>query len=616
MQTDIESEGSWLTESTHPDQCPLCSKPMALVSSIGLPDYFTCYSCGYGCESVEKSSARDAPSTVENPYSGPPTGSSVWIDPAVYTPSIEASPSAGKRSTRSHQPKLLSQPEKQPHPNTPIPPRASAQHAASRHVGSAPTKQPASSAWEYESDNYAAGGSLPALSLLTSETPTQPQVNSPFSRRETRRLKRIDEIDTTPPLPQSSAQTQSTQHQRPLPAAPTIYDAVTKPPTALILPVAGTRPMVAHASSTDMVEAETASWTAGNSANSPYAQLIANAASRKKKRRTSTLNPLDRVRWWLLHPGRIEFMLWISGTILLIIVTCSFLLLTASSLNWLTPALPGGTASSSAVNTPARAVTESSPAITTTPGLVLTLLDKGPLLAGLPVHLRGQGFSHNGRVVFTYDGTHQFQDQNGQVLIILANAHGTFIVALWPGDTSYWNIGHHTIVAHDLKTNHLATLDIVLSAGPYGKTVPTTPVQVITPGVSPTSVPGGGGVPTPVGPTPVGQTPVPVTPTVIRTPKPAPSPSPTRATPVPTPTSTVGTTPTVTSTPGGKKTPTASSNNSGPSSLGNALSNGSADSSSGFQQAGFNPLVLLIIVCYMFAIVLLGVAGVLHKRRK
>ena len=85
-----------------------------------------------------------------------------------------------------------------------------------------------------------------------------------------------------------------------MPAPPTVHDAVTKPPTALILPGANTRAMVAHVSSTDLVEAEAASWTAGNGTNSSYARLIANAASRKKKRHTSTLNPLDRLRWWLL----------------------------------------------------------------------------------------------------------------------------------------------------------------------------------------------------------------------------------------------------------------------------------------------------------------------------
>ena len=551
--------------------------------------------------------------------------------------------------------------KKNPNPNAANPPRASAQHPASRHAGSAPTKQPASTTWDHESDDYAAGSSLSSLSLLVSKTPTSPQINSSLSRRETHRLPHIDEIDTTPPLPQSSAQAQSTQHQpislrpdetvnaelspvlshpqpepsidgidtlpdlysgvgkevlpspggaRSLPAVPTVYNAMTKPPTALILPVASTRTVVAHAYSTDMVEGETASWTAGNGANSPYAQLIANAATRKKKRHRSMLNPLDRVRWWLLHPGRMEFMLWIFGTILLIIVTCSFLLLTASSLNWLTPALPGGTPSGSSVNASTRAITQSSPTVTTTSGLVLTLLDKGPLLPGLPIHLHGQSFSHNGRVAFTCDGTHQLLDQNGQVLTILADAHGTFTVALWPGDTSYWNIGHHTIVAHDLKTNHLAALDIVLSASPNGKTVPTPPVQITTSGASPTSVPGGGG-----GPTPVGQTPVPVTPTVTSTPSRAPSPSPTQTPPSPTATSTVGTTPTATSTPDRKTTLSVRNNNSGSSNLGNALSNGNTDSSPGFHQAGFNPLVLLMIACYTVAIALLGVAGVLHKRR-
>lgn len=557
---------------------------------------------------------------------------------------------------RPRQPKLSSQPKKQPQPNTSMP------LPASRHAGSALAKQPTR---EYDSETYAVGSSLPSLSLLVPETPTQPQINLSSSRRGTRHLPRIDEIETTPPSPQSSRQAQPTHRQpvslrpdkagiaelspvpsHPLPApsidqidtlpdlysgarrevppsgsgtrsmstAPTIHDAITKPPTALILPVASSRAMVSHTHQNDVVEGETASWTAGNGAISPYAQLIANAAARKKKRHTSILNPLDRVRWWLLHPGRIEFMLWIFGTILLIIVTCSFLLLTASSLNWLTPGRTGVTTSSSSVHELKEPVTHSSPAVTTTAGLVLTLLDKGPLLPGQPFHLHGQGFSHNSRITFTYDGAHQFLDQSGQILSIWASAHGTFTVTLWPGGGSSWNIGHHIVIAHDLKTNHVAALDIVLSAGPYGKTAPTPTTQVTTPGASPTAVPGGtggGG-----GPTPVGQTPVPVTPTVTSTPSPAPSPSPTQAPPSPTSTSTPGTTATATRTPRGNTTFPQSSNNSGSSNLGNVLSNGNTDSSRGFYQARFNPLVILVIGCYTFAIILLGMAGALYKRRK
>jgi len=652
MQIDIQSEGSWLTQNTPSHQCPLCHKTMTLLSSKGLSDFFTCYSCGYECERIETLPTN----SVDSAFGG----LSVWIDPAVYTPSIDVSPLAGKGSIGSHQPK------KQPNPTTPLPLHASARRSASRHAAPTFAKQPASTTWEYESETFAVGSSLPSLSLLVSDTPTQPQIDSPSSGRETRRLPRIDEIDTTPPLP-SSEQTRSTSRQtislqldeagiaelspvlshlhpeppideidtlpdlysgvgkevlpyingvRPLPTAPTIHDAVTKPPTALILPVASTHAMAAHASSTEIVEAETASWTAGRGANSSYAQLIANRTSRKRKRRRLTLNPVDRVRWWLLHPGRIEFMIWLVGTILLITVTCSFLLLTAFSLNWFTPVLPGGTTSiTNIVNTPTASGSHSSTVITSTPGLVMTLLDKGPIVPGQAIHLQGKGFTHYGRIAFTYDKAHPFLDQNGNALIIRADAHGMFTVTIWPGDGSTWNIGRHTITARDLKTNHLAIYDIVLSAGPYGKTAPTTPAPVTTPGATPTGGTGGGIVPTPVG-----QTPVPVTPTVTSTPSPAPSPSPTQVppspSPSPSPTSTPGSTPTPTSTPGGNFTPSADSNNSGPSDLGNVLSNGSADSSAGIHQPGFNPLILLMIACYTVAIALLGVAGVLHKHRR
>jgi hypothetical protein len=654
MQIDIQSEGSWSTQNTPPHQCPLCHKTMTLIASKGLSDFFTCYSCGYEYERIETLAAN----SVESTFSGFPSGSSVWIDPAVYRPSIEATPPS-QASIGSHHPK------KQPHPTTPIPLRASAQLSASRHATTSPAKQPASTTWQYESTAYAVGSSLPSLSLLVSETPTQPQVDSPSSRKETRRLPRIDEIDTTPPLPSSeqnrptSRQTISLRldeaeiaelspvlsplHPEPpideidtlpnlysrvdrevlpsnsgvsyLPAAPTFFEAVTAPPTALILPTAGTRAMVSRTHQSDMVQGDTASWTAGRGANSSYAQLIANHTSRKRKRRRLTLNPVDRMRWWLLHPGRIEFMLWLLGTILLITVTCSFLLLTAFSLNWFTPALPGGTTSSHTANTPAGSISHPSTKITSTPGLVLTLLDKGLILPGQSIHLHGKGFTHHGQIAFTYDGSHPFLDQNGNALVIQADAHGTFTVTIWPGDGSTWNIGRHTIIARDRKTNHIAIYDIVLSAGPFGKTAPTTPAPVTTPGTTPTGGTGGG-----IAPTPVGQTPVPVTPTVTSTPSPAPSPSPTQVppspSPSPSPTSTPGSTPTPTSTPAGNLTSSANSNNSGPSNLGNVLSNGSAGPSASIQQPGFNPIVLLMITCYMLAIALLGVAGVLHKRRR
>ncbi len=600
-----------------------------------------------------------------SPYNNLPTGASVWIDPAVYAPPIEPSRSNGKRAAKGQRyPSKLSSPSSKKHPNpiTPVPSQEAISRATTRPGGSDSANQPASTVWEYESENYAVGTSLPSLSLLVPETPTQPQITSSSNSRETRRLPRIDEIDTTPPPAKSSEQTQATRHQpvslrldeaeiaqlspvlfqlqsqlsiEEIDTLPDVYLGVGRQaptsPSALILapgrpqgsqprvlaPTMTSRALVPRAYRDEMVESDTASWTAGSAANSSYARLIADPKLRKKKRhKTITLNPLDRVRWWLLHPGRLEFILWLFGTLLLIVVTCSLLLLTAISLNWFSPTLPSANTSSNEASAQSGTTTHASSTVVTTPGLSLNLLDKGPFVPGQPVHLHGQGFSHRGKISFTYNGAQSLTDQNGNVLTTQADAHGAFTVTVWTGDGSIWHIGHNIIIARDLKTNHLAAIDVVLDAASLGKTGPTT-VSNSTPGVTPTGSSGGAGGGT--HPTPVGQTPVPITPTVTSTPSPTPSPSPTQVSPTatasPSPTSTVGSTPTPAGTPGGNSTPSNSSNGSGSSSLGNALSNGSAGTSFSSHLAGFNPLVLLMIACYALALALLGVAAVVHRRK-
>jgi len=46
------------------------------------------------------------------------------------------------------------------------------------------------------------------------------------------------------------------------------------------------------------------------------------------------LNPLERVRWWLLYPGRIEFLLLAGGTLLLLGITTLLILVTVLSLGF------------------------------------------------------------------------------------------------------------------------------------------------------------------------------------------------------------------------------------------------------------------------------------------
>ncbi|GCE27867.1 hypothetical protein KDA_33510 [Dictyobacter alpinus] len=47
-------------------------------------------------------------------------------------------------------------------------------------------------------------------------------------------------------------------------------------------------------------------------------------------------HPLEGVRCWLLHPGRLEFLIWFLGTLLLICFTVIFMLLLLSNLGYLT----------------------------------------------------------------------------------------------------------------------------------------------------------------------------------------------------------------------------------------------------------------------------------------
>ncbi len=425
----------------------------------------------------------------------PSTGSSVWIDPAVYghsTSSTRRQPPQSIQQTEERDPRLLSQPKRQPDPITPM------------------SGQKNSAIWEYESPNFQAGSSLPALSLLVSETPTQPQLES--HGKVTRRLPRIDEIDTVPP-PNGARSIESSTMLVPITSQSDVIPFNGFDSTTVSVPAfTGSNP---------------SSWTAGEASQSSYAQLISSRSKRKIHRPAIALNPLDRARWWLLHPGHIEFLLWLGGTILLVSVTCLLLLVTAFSFEWLTP----GSVSPSSANVDVTSTASRQPAnVTTTPGLILTRTA--------------------------------------------------------PGTT--------------------------------GKGVSTTPVPSSSPAITPTPNAGSsGGKPTPAGPTPVPITPTPpastptVTPTVGTTPTVTPTPGTT-----PTVTATLGTTPTVTPTAGTTpgSIPTASPAASGNSNLGNALDH-TGDLPLGKQLMYLSPWVWVMLACYSLSMVLLGLAGVLHKRR-
>src|SRR5204863_5569648 len=111
---------------------------------------------------------------------------------------------------------------------------------------------------------------------------------------------------------------------------------------------------------------------------------------------------IDCVRWWLLRPGHIEFVLWLGGTVLLVAVTCVLLFVTAFSFEWITPGFigPASTNTSRTSTVPGQQST-----VVTTPELVLIRIDKGPISPGQSIGLHGQGFTPHGHIRFLFDGT-------------------------------------------------------------------------------------------------------------------------------------------------------------------------------------------------------------------
>jgi hypothetical protein len=435
--------------------------------------------------------------------------------------------------------------------------------------------------------NASLGSILPTLSLSITEEPTQPGLEA--QGKVAPRLPRIDEITTVPPGNVDHAITTSrflvpvnSQHD---------VSSFRRPDQAST-----------HILLSQKVNA--ISWTAGQASESPYARLISSRDRRKRHYIGISLNPIDRLRWWLLRPGHIEFTLWLGGTVLLVIITSVLLFVTAFSFELITP----GFSSPASTNTFGTSTTSGQQStVGATSKMVLMRMDKGPILLGQSIQLHGQGFSPYCHIRFMFDGTLQLFDQNGQSTSTQANTQGVFTTSLVLDNNLPWNAGPHSISAQDLTTKHIATLQIILSPAPIGKSLSNTPVPSYPPDATPPAV-------TPIPsvtsgqPAPVGQTPVPNTPT----PHPL----------TPTPTLTVGTTPIVTPTLGTSPiagtTPHVTTAN-----VGTSVSPGlniafvkTGGTYLGKQLVHLSPLVWLMIACYCLSMMLLGLAGVLHKRNR
>ncbi len=527
--------------------------------------------------------------------------SSVWIDPAVasffsgepgednihYNPPASHTVNASSSSGSVHRTGSA----KRFNPDTPIPPHAHPQQAEKVKVRPAypparprpaedndvtriPTVPPPT-IWEYESANFEAESSLSALSLVL-DAPTHPP-------KATRRLPAIEEADT---IPSSTGRNDDFHH------IDEIDTALSRQATSF------------HSQLTTVHPGEAAlpSWTAGGDKQSMYARRLAELRAAKPPALYRNLNnfqlprtqslfrhPLDRLRWWLLRPGHIEFVLWLGGTILLMGITLALLFATALSL-W----TPSGQQSTSTPAGSANTTGHSSTA-STTPGVALTLENKGPLLPGQALQLHGQGFGANGTIALSHD-----QNLPCQPDAVVADEHGSFTASI---DDSSWAPGQHTILARDRKSNRTAMLSLTLVAGPSGQNATSTPTSGATtpvPGGNPGSTPTpGNGKPTP-GPTPQ--------PTAVVTPPPTPTPT---QPPTPTP----GTTPTPGVTPTPSVSPSSSSSNTGTQGSNTAIAFGMTGSPL-HASPNLGSWLWLLILGYTAAMLMLGIAGVMRKRRK
>lgn len=485
--------------------------------------------------------------------------------------------------------------------------------------------------WEYESPDFQAGSSLSSLSLVV-DAPTVP--NAPIKRshntveiaeRDTqppltqRRELTIDEIKTISPTPAQRAELTIEEIDTIPPLKPrqhicTIDEIDTIPehsgrglhpntpdpssprtgniPGSALMVVPSVLPLSpALAPTTSLTLADaSSSWTAGGASHSRYAQRIAERKGGKgvvwygsqdlsaiTRGRSPFRHPADRVRWWLLRPGHMEFALWIGGTILLMVVTVALMLAAAVSLFW-APSHPTAALPANSVHTTA---TSKSPVANST-NMTLLLNGSGPFVAGQPLGLRGQGFMPGTKITLSHD-----QGQPCQPDSVQADKHGAFSVTL---DDSNWESGVHLVTARDIASGHTAALTITLAPNPIGNKTAATPAA--------TAPATGGGVQS---------TPVNAGPTTTPTPQPtaASTPSPTPATPTP------GVTPTISPTSG--TTPSTGTPSTGTPGT-NSPNSMSLDMTA--QSAPFvgSWLWLLIALGCSASLFMLGLVGVMRRR--
>jgi hypothetical protein len=365
--------------------------------------------------------------------------------------------------------------------STPIPPRASAHPEAVVKVQpryprtyQAPTDDditrhpttPSPVMWQYETSHYVAESSLASLSLFTpQQTPCPPSVAAPS----------IDALDTQPSVAsmQHRKRPETDVSSRDLADVDTAPPAIAKLRTKQAIEIAD-MPTVPPGAHRPHRSGQRLSSFASQPPYSTEHELFHSAQTlvSNESRRSLRFNPFDRLRWWLLYPGRLESLLWSGGVILLVGITvllsvATVLSLTASHTSQAdsTPrsalrsaSEPTFCSASSATNSNMQKcviATAASP-----DGLQISLFSTGPFMAGTTVHLQGHGFSPSGRVVITHDA-----NQPCQPGIVQVDQHGDFNLVLSLRNNLGWLPGNRALMVEDTASGHRVMLAFILCTG-------------------------------------------------------------------------------------------------------------------------------------------------------
>jgi hypothetical protein len=340
-----------------------------------------------------------------------------------------------------------------------VQPRYSRTHQAPKNddIAGLPTT-PSPAMWQYETSQYIAASSLAALSLFTPrQTPCPPAIDGldtqPSATSIQRRKKPVPadtssrdlaDIDTAPPPIAKPSTKQGME----------IADIPTVPP--------GTR----HPHRPGLFP----SLVAQSPFSTDYALFhSAQTLVSHGNKRALRFNPFDRLRWWLLYPGRLETLLWSGGAVLLVGITIILSVATVLSV-----AVSHTDQADSTHNYSLQSATQASfcgnllttnstmqkcvMATAASPeGLQISLVSTGPFMAGTTVHLQGHGFSPSGRVIITHDANQPCQPGTVQV-----DQHGDFNLVLSLRRNLGWSPGNRTLMVEDATSGHRVMLAFVL----------------------------------------------------------------------------------------------------------------------------------------------------------